>query len=280
MKEFFELTIVDYGKINITVLNLVEIGVTIAITYLILFLLKKFLRFQSKKLNLQYGDVYAIFQIIKYVVIVIITIMILNTLGIDTTILLTSSAALLVGVGLGLQNIFKDFLSGILLLFSKTIRINDVVEVGGNLGKIIEINLRTTKIVTRDDFHLLVPNSKFVEESVVNWSLEYTHIRLKLSVGIAYGSDVYLAKKILLDSVINNEDVLNEPKPFVRFTDFGNSSLDFELIFWTNNIFGMENVKSEIRFKIDEAFRSNNITIPFPQRTVWINNENTDEENH
>lgn len=280
MKEFFELTIVDYGKINITVLNLVEIGVTIAITYLILFLLKKFLRFQSKKRNLQYGDVYAIFQIIKYVVIVIITIMILNTLGIDTTILLTSSAALLVGVGLGLQNIFKDFLSGILLLFSKTIRINDVVEVGGNLGKIIEINLRTTKIVTRDDFHLLVPNSKFVEESVVNWSLEYTHIRLKLSVGIAYGSDVYLAKKILLDSVINNEDVLNEPKPFVRFTDFGNSSLDFELIFWTNNIFGMENVKSEIRFKIDEAFRSNNITIPFPQRTVWINNENTDEENH
>ena len=240
----------------------------------------KFLKFESKKRNLQYGDVYSIYQIIKYIAIVIVTIMILDNLGVKTTILLTSSAALLVGIGLGLQNIFKDFLSGILLLFSKIIRINDIVQVGDVLGKIIEINLRTTKLITRDDVNILVPNSKFVEENVTNWTLDYSHIRLKLNIGVAYGSDVDLVKNVLLDIANNFKEVIPSPEPLVRFNDFGDSSLDFELIFWTNNIFGMENVKSDIRFEIDKAFRANNIEIPFPQQTVWINNKSTHEKNN
>ena len=274
MEEFFNTTLVNYENFKITIFDIIEIGIIIGITYLILFILKKFLKFESKKRNLQYGDVYSIYQIIKYIAIVIVTILILDNLGVKTTILLTSSAALLVGIGLGLQNIFKDFLSGILLLFSKIIRINDIVQVGDVLGKIIEINLRTTKLITRDDVNILVPNSKFVEENVTNWTLDYSHIRLKLNIGVAYGSDVDLVKSVLLNIVNNFDEVISSPKPLVRFSDFGDSSLDFELIFWTNNIFGMENVKSDIRFEIDKAFRANNIEIPFPQRTVWINNNN------
>ena len=280
MKEFFNTTLVNYDNFKITIFDIIEIGIIIGITYLILFILKKFLKFESKKRNLQYGDVYSIYQIVKYIAIVIVTIMILDNLGVKTTILLTSSAALLVGIGLGLQNIFKDFLSGILLLFSKIIRINDIVQVGDVLGKIIEINLRTTKLITRDDVNILVPNSKFVEENVTNWTLDYSHIRLKLNIGVAYGSDVDLVKNVLLDIANNFKEVIPSPEPLVRFNDFGDSSLDFELIFWTNNIFGMENVKSDIRFEIDKAFRANNIEIPFPQQTVWINNKSTHEKNN
>jgi len=278
MKDFLETPVIHYHNILITVFDLIEIGITVIIAYLLLIGLKKFLKYESKKRNLAFGDVYAIYQIIKYFLIVIVIIMILDSIGISTTVLLTSSAALLVGIGLGLQNIFKDFMSGILLLFSKIIRIDDIVQVGDMLGKVTEINLRTTKIITRDDLNILVPNSKFVEEKVTNWTLDFNHIRQKLEIGVAYGSDVELIKKLLLEIAEKNKDVLASPKPFVRFTDFADSSLNFQLIFWTNNIFGMENVKSELRFAIDKAFRDNNITIPFPQRTIWINKEKSDEK--
>jgi small-conductance mechanosensitive channel len=279
MKDFLETSVIHYRNILITVFDLIEIGITVIIAYLLLIGLKKFLKYESKKRNLAFGDVYAIYQIIKYFLIIIVIIMILDSIGISTTVLLTSSAALLVGVGLGLQNIFKDFMSGILLLFSKIIRIDDIVQVGDMLGKVTKINLRTTKIITRDDLNILVPNSKFVEENVTNWTLDFKHIRQKLEIGVAYGSDVNLIKKLLLEIAEKNKDVLTSPKPFVRFTDFADSSLNFQLIFWTNNIFGMENVKSELRFAIDKAFRDNNITIPFPQRTIWINKEKSDEKN-
>lgn len=280
MKEFLETTLVKFDKVDITIYVLFEIALLLIISYLLLVFLKKLLKFQSKKRNLNYGDVYSIYQIVKYVLIVIIVIMLLDMIGINTTILLTSSAALLVGVGLGLQNIFKDFLSGILLLFGKVIRINDIVQVGDEIGKIIEINLRATKIITRDDTNMLIPNSKFVEDNVINWTLDENHMRLRIEVGVAYGSDVELVKKLLLSVVKEHSEVLTDPVPFVRFNNFGNNSLDFQLFFWSNNVFGMENVKSDIRFKIDNEFRRNNIVIPFPQRTVWIQKEEANEKDN
>ncbi len=280
MKGFFDTTLVNFHNVDITVFDLVKIAVIILLAYIFLFGLKKLLKYESKKRNLDLGDVYSVYQIAKYFIIILLIIMILNTIGISTTILLTSSAALLVGVGMGMQNIFKDFMSGILLLFSKIIKVNDIVQVGDMLGKVLEINLRTTKIITRDDVNILVPNSKFVEENVTNWTLDFRHIRLKLEVGVAYGSDTSLVKNLLLEIAEKHHDILPEPAPFVRFTDFADSSLNFQLIFWTSNVFGMENVKSELRFMIDKAFRDNNITIPFPQRTVWINKDDSDEKDN
>lgn len=280
MKDFLETSLLNFDNIDITIYVLVKLALLISISYLVLLFLKKFLKFQSKKRNLSYGDVYSIYQIIKYVLIVIVVIMILDLLGINTTILLTSSAALLVGVGLGLQNIFKDFLSGIILLFGKVIRVNDIVQVENEIGKILEINLRATKILTRDNTNMLIPNSKFVEENVINWTLDENHMRLRIEVGVAYGSNVELVKEILLNEADKNNDVLKFPEPFVRFNNFGSSSLDFQLFFWSNNIFGMENIKSDMRFNIDKEFRKNNIVIPFPQRTVWMHKEENHEKNN
>ncbi len=273
MRAFLETTLISYDNINITFFVILKMAFLIIFTYILLRLLKKFFKFQSKKKNLEYGDIYSIYQIIKYILVTLVIIMLLDMLGVNTTILLTSSAALLVGVGLGLQNIFKDFLSGIVLLFGKVIRINDIVQVDNEIGKVLEINLRATKILTRDNTNLLIPNSKFVEENVINWTLDESNIRLKIEVGVAYGSDVELVKKLLLEAVKDHEEVLKQPAPFVRFYNFGNSSLDFQLFFWTEHIFGMENLKSDIRYKIDQSFRNHNITIPFPQLTLWMQNE-------
>ena len=105
-------------------------------------------------------------------------------------------------------------------------------------------------------------------------------MRIRIEVGVAYGSDTELVKNILLKVALNNDDVLKDPKPFVRFNNFGDSSLDFQLFVWSNNIFGMENLKSDIRFQIDQEFRKNHVEIPFPQRTVWMQNKHNDEKNN
>jgi small-conductance mechanosensitive channel len=196
--------------------------------------------------------------------------MILDTLGIRLTLLLAGSAALLVGIGLGLQQVFKDIVSGFFLLFEGNLKVGDVVELEGDVGIVKEIGFRTTKIENRDNIILIIPNSKFIGENVINWSHIEQKTRFSVDVGVAYGSDVELVKKVLLECARDHQEVTEYPKPFVRFDDFGNSSLDFQLFFWTDNAFRVENIKSDLRFAIDKKFRENKITIPFPQRDVHI----------
>ena len=129
---------------------------------------------------------------------------------------------------------------------------------------------RTTKIESRDNIILIIPNSKFIEENVINWSIIEQRTRFYVGVGVAYGSDVELVRKILEECAHEHEEITNSPKPFVRFYDFGNSSLDFQLYFWTNNAFRVENIKSDLRFSINRKFKENGVTIPFPQRDVHI----------
>ncbi len=255
--------------VDISIYSFVKIAFLLLILQLILFLIKKFIKYQIKSRGLHHGDVMSIYQIIKYLLIGIIVIMIMSSLGINTTILWTSSAALMVGVGFGLQNIFKDILSGVLILFGKVIRVGDIVEVGDVLGKVLDINLRTSRVITRDDVNMIVPNSKFIEENVINWTLDFTRVRIDLKIGVAYGSDVEKVKEILLKAASESDKILPSPKPTVNFADFGDSSLDFKLLFWTKEVFRKEFVLSDLRFKIDQEFRKENITIPFPQRTVW-----------
>jgi small-conductance mechanosensitive channel len=148
--------------------------------------------------------------------------------------------------------------------------VGDVVELEGDVGIVKEIGFRTTKIENRDNIILIIPNSKFIGENVINWSHIEQKTRFSVDVGVAYGSDVELVKKVLLECARDHQEVTEYPKPFVRFDDFGNSSLDFQLFFWTDNAFRVENIKSDLRFAIDKKFRENKITIPFPQRDVHI----------
>ena len=271
--EFLATPLVQYGDLTISIFSILKVVILILLLQLVLIILKKFLRFQIKSRELHHGDIMAIYQIVKYILVVVVVVMILANLGINTTLLWTSSAALMVGVGMGLQNIFKDVLSGIMILFGKVVRVGDIVEVGDILGRVIEIHLRTSKIVTRDDIDMVVPNSKFVEDNVINWTLDNSHVRLMLKVVVAYGSDIELVRDILLNVAKRNKEVIDKPEPKVRFSDFGDSSLDFQLLFWTNEVFRQEFVKSDLRFEVDKEFRKANITIPFPQRTVWHQRE-------
>jgi small-conductance mechanosensitive channel len=198
-------------------------------------------------------------------------VLIFQNLNIKLTFLLAGSAALLVGVGLGLQEIFKDLISGFFMLFEGNLKVQDIVEVEGNLvGRVIKIGLRTTKIETRDKVIIILPNSKFISDRLINWSLLEKRTRFYVSVGVAYGSNVDLVSQILVEAGLEHKKVANDPKPYVMFTDFGESSLDFKLMFWTMETFWVERIKSDLRFSINRKFIEKGVTIPFPQRDIHI----------
>ncbi|MCB9302230.1 MAG: mechanosensitive ion channel [Lewinellaceae bacterium] len=223
--------------------------------------------------SINVGSQYAINQLLKYFLYVIAFLMALEALGVTLTVLWGGAAALLVGLGLGLQETFKDFFSGIILLFERTVEVGDVVVVDGTVGTVRRIGLRTSLVETRDNLTVIVPNSRLVVEKVINWSHNDNKARFLVKVGVAYGTDTALVKKLLLNVARENAFVIRHPPPFVRFTDFGESSLDFEIHFWTHEFIRIEDVKSDMRFEIDKAFRENQVTIPFPQRDVWMKGE-------
>ena len=241
------------------------------ITVLIVRIIKRVFKRLVKKGTIDGGSSNSIFQIIRYILWIISIGLMLEIIGFKLTILIAGSAAILVGFGFGIQQIFNDFASGLILLFERNLKANDIVQLENDIvGKVLVIGLRTTKINTRDNIVMIVPNSKFTNDSIINWSHSEDITRFDIEIGVAYGSDVPLAKKILLKCAKNHPGILTDPEPFVRFTDFGDSSLDSQLFFWTNLSFDSENIKSDLRFVVDDEFRKNGIQIPFPQTDVHI----------
>ena len=226
--------------------------------------------YQTRKVDV--GSQYAIKQLISYVIYIIAAVMALDNMGVQMTVLWGGLAALLVGVGLGLQQTFNDLFSGLLLLFERTVEVGDMVEIDGEIGNVKKIGLRTSLVESRDNVTMIIPNSKLVMDSIVNWTHYDSKVRFKIAIGVAYGSDTALVKSLLLQA-IESTRALKRPSPFVRFVDFGNSSLDFELLFYSRNFVGINDLKSDIRFEIDRFCRENNIEIPFPQTDVWIRNQ-------
>lgn len=275
IKEILEYKIIQIGDYSLILYHVLFVIIVFIITGLILWIAKKIIDKVVLKKDHEVGKKHAIYQIIKYFVWVIAIAIALESIGIKLTILIAGSAALLVGLGLGLQSVFQDFISGVVILVESTIKVNDVVEVEGFVGRVKEIGLRTSKILTRDDIVTIIPNSKFTSDRVINWSHTNRKTRFNISVGVAYGSDVELVRKVLLECASKHTEVENTPEPFVRFVDFGNSSLDFELYFWSMRNFIIESIKSDLRFLIDKKFRENKIQIPFPQRDLHIRIDET-----
>jgi small-conductance mechanosensitive channel len=228
------------------------------------------------------GRRFAMIKLVQYFVWTFALIFILQTAGFQITILLAGSAALLVGLGLGLQQIFQDLVSGIFILIEGTIQRDDVIEIDGLIGKILTINLRTSTVHTRDGVMLIVPNHKFIVDNIINWSHSATPTRFKVSVGVAYGSDVDKVMAILLECTVCHDKIIKSKEdnkyPFVRFVDFGDSALLFEVYFWSRDIFPIENTKSDIRYLIDKRFREEGITIPFPQRDLHVKSGSLSKE--
>ena len=214
---------------------------------------------------------HSIYLLVKYFVWVISIVLMLEALEIGVTILLGASAALLVGLGFGLQTIFADLVSGLFLLFEGTIKIGDIVESDdGVIGRVSEINLRSSEIITRDNVVVIVPNSKFVAEKVINWSHNADSVRFMVEIGVAYASDVEKVIEVLQSVMEEHKFIEKTPEPFVRFLNFGDSSLDFQLFFWTSEVFTVENLKSDIRRTIHRRLKEEGIAIPFPQRDIHI----------
>lgn len=193
----------------------------------------------------------------------------LNVLGVQSGHLAVVFGALGLGLGFGLQNIFNNFISGIILLFERPIQVGDVVEVNGTWAEVKNINVRATQVQTYDNASLLIPNSEFVSSTVTNWSFKDLRIRRNIYVGVAYGSDIELTRDTLLEIAGDAEYVLKYPHPLVYFTDFGDSALIFRLRFWTD-VDNCLSAETNIRFAIDRLFRERGIEIAFPQRDIHI----------
>ncbi|MFT5926408.1 MAG: small-conductance mechanosensitive channel [Rubritalea sp.] len=212
----------------------------------------------------------SVFKFFNYIVYIIVVITVLNSSGVQLTGLLTASAALFVGLGFALQDLFKDIIAGITILTDRSVLVNDVIEMNGKVGRVFEVKLRSTRIVTRDDKILIIPNHLFMSESVYNYTQNHPKTRENVQVGIAYGSDTELVEKILVKCAMEQKGILKSPEPFVMFNDFGDSSLNFGVYFFIRDPFTDPRIKSALRFAIDKAFRENEITIPFPQRDLHI----------
>jgi small-conductance mechanosensitive channel len=271
LKDIFNYNLVSVGKFSINAFDLFISVVIIIISIFLLRLIKKFFNNRVKAGKIDKGSAFSIYSIIKYLIWTIVILMILETMGVNLNLMLAGSAALLVGLGFGIQQIFNDLVSGIILLFEGNLKVGDVIQLENNIiGRVRVIGLRTSKIITRDDIIMIVPNSKFISDQVINWSHEQGSTRFLVEVGVAYGSDTELVTRLLLECANLVPEVDLSPEPFVRFNDFGDSALIFQLLFWTKETFRSEYIRSKIRYAIDRKFRENNITIPFPQRDVHM----------
>ena len=218
--------------------------------------------------RLDHSSSYSAYQIIKYILWVISITLMLEAMGISITVLLAGSAALLVGVGLGLQQTFNDFVSGIILLIEGTTKIGDVLQIDGDVVIVEKIGLRTSKGLNRDEIIVIIPNSLITNNKVINWSHQSKKTRFRIDVGVAYGSDVNLVCKILEESTLEHPDISDKQNVEIRLADFGNSSLNFQILFFSRNVFRIERVKSDIRKIVNRKFIENGIVIPFPQVDV------------
>jgi small-conductance mechanosensitive channel len=274
INSIIEIELFKIGKYSLSIGILLTVLFAIIFTKVVLWIVNKIIIRTEKLRKLEEGSLHSLFQIIKYVIWIFAILIILDTVGLKLNVLLAGSAALLVGIGLGLQSTFNDFISGIILLFEGSIKVGDILEIDNDVVKIQRIGLRTSEAMNRDDIVIILPNSLITTNKVINWSHQSKKTRFKINVGVAYGSDIDLVLEILRKSALEHPEIKDGSLTNVRFLNFGNSSLDFELLFFSKNIFRIENVKSEIRIIINRKFIENKITIPYPQMDLHLKSNN------
>ncbi len=270
MKELLNRKLIEFGKYELHVEDLVWLILVWIVTFVFLRIVRSAL---NKSHRLDVAKKYSIFTILRYIVVVVISVFSLQILGFNLSVLLAGSAALLVGLGLGIQALFSDYISGVIILFDSSVKVGDIVEINGLVCKVIEINLRTTTVLTRDDKYIILPNTDLTRHHLINWTHEEIKARFDVSVGVEYGADVEQVMELLAKAATEIPGISKEPVPFVRFNDFGESSLDFTVYFWTEDVFRVENTKSSLRVVISRKLREHHIEIPFPQRVIHTKKE-------
>lgn len=270
IQQFLEFELLHIGNYVITVFTIVRILLIILVCNFLLWIIKKGLMKKNVFQKFDTGTAYAIYQIIKYTFWIIAIGLILESIGIKVTVLIAGSAALLVGIGLGLQQTFNDVISGMILLSERSIKIDDILEIDGDIVMIQEIGLRTSKGLNRDHISIIIPNSLITTNKVINWSHQSVKTRFKINIGVAYGSDTELVTKTLIESALAHDEIKYKESVDVALIDFGESSIDYVLLFYSEDIFRIEKIKSDVRKIIIKKFQEKKISIPFPQRDLHI----------
>lgn len=215
---------------------------------------------------------YLLQRLTFYVLVVLITLIALPIAGIPVTIFTVMGGAVAIGVGFGAQNLFNNLISGIIIMIEQPIRVGDIVEVQGGQGRVEEISNRCVRVRRSDGIDVLIPNSFFLEQPVVNWTHSDANIRGELVVGVAYGSPVEQVRDLIMLAAGEHKEIRRDPEPVVLYEEFGDNSLNFRLLFWTpvSRPMDLRKICSDLHYRIDALFREANITIAFPQRDLHV----------
>ena len=270
MRDFLNKELFNIEGYAFEVHTLITFIVFMAVVMGVLSLLKRII-YSSKKLNT--GEKFSINKISRYLIILIAFLVGLRIVGFDITVFLAGYAALLVGIGFGLQNIFSDFISGVIILLDGSLKVDDIVEVNERIYIVQEINFRTTTVLGRDENYVILPNSELTKNRVVNWTYSSKTSRFHVDVHVGYEANVLEVMETLQAVAKATSRVLENPEPFVRFESYGESSLGFAVYFYTTEIFRAENIKSDMRVAIFKALKEKGINMPFPQRVVHMKKE-------
>jgi potassium-dependent mechanosensitive channel len=270
VKDFLERKLLTIAGSTITVGSLM-----LAAAILVgAFLLANVLAFSARRVlrsrGATQGAQFALAKIVRYAVFVLGFVLAINALGFQLGALMAASAVLAVGIGFGLQNIAQNFISGVILLVEQPVRHGDFIKSGGVLGTVDDIGLRATHIITRDQVTIIVPNSALITAEVINHSRPTTNLRIRIGMGVAYGTDPGKVRDVLMQVAKDEPEVMQTPPPDVRLEDFGDSALSFALYCWIEQAKDDLRIGSQLRFAIDAAFRAAGIEMPFPQRDIHV----------
>jgi len=274
--KFLNYPLLKIGEMQFTLFSLLSVLFWVALVLTLNFLLRRFVvKRVLKRTRFDSSLQYAIAKISGYIFVTLGLFIALQINGVNLSSLAVIAGAVGVGIGFGLQNIINNFVSGLIILAERPITIGDRIEVGAVAGQVTRISLRSTTVVTNDNISIIVPNSDFISHAVTNWSHGDPRVRLRLAVGVAYGTDTEKLREALLEVAKQNPKVLADPAPNVFFIGFGNSSLDFELAVWTSEMTSKpRRFRSELFFAIEKKLRECRIEIPFPQRDLHLRTGN------
>lgn len=272
LRTWLEVPLYSIGSTTVTLWSLLYLVVLVVLLFTVTRRVKNWIvQDLLARSRIELGVRLAVGAMVRYVVIAVGLVVILQTTGIDLSTVTILAGALGVGVGFGLQNITNNVVSGFILLLERPIKIGDRIEVGAVTGDVVNISLRATTVVTNDNIAIIVPNSEFISSKVVNWSYTNRDVRFAIPVGVSYGSDPELVHRVLLEVADGHAGVLKVPMPDVLLEGFGESSLNFVLRVWTREFTTVPGVlRSQLNFSIIRALKTHGIEIPFPQRDLHI----------